>query len=32
MVLVVYPVNYPVIYTIIRTIFTKENGVKRLET
>ena len=27
----IYPVNYPVIYSIIRTIFVKENGVKRLQ-
>ena len=26
------PVVYPVIYPIIRTIFAKENGIKRLET
>ena len=32
MVLVVHPVNYPVIRPIIKTIFAKENGVKRLET
>ena len=32
MVPVVHPVNYPVIRLIIRTIFAKENGVKRLET
>ena len=32
MVPVVYPVNYLVIYFIIKIIFTKESGVKRLET
>ena len=32
MVHVVHPVNYPVIYPIIKTIFTKESGIKRLET
>ena len=32
MVPIVYPVGYPVIHFIIKTIFTKESGVKRLET
>ena len=28
----VHPVGYPVISFIIKTIFTKEIGIKRLET
>ena len=31
MVPVVYLIGYPVIYFIIKFIFTKENGIKRLE-